>query len=51
MRDSDATRLGRMLELHVAALLSEIPPAIGPQRRENGSTVHRVKYTLVRIVQ
>jgi hypothetical protein len=50
MRDSDAPRFGWMPKLHVAALLGDLPPAVGLQRRENVSTVHTGKYTLMRIV-
>jgi hypothetical protein len=49
MRDGDAPRFGGMPELHVAALLGDLPPAVSLQRRKNVSTVHAGKYALMRI--
>jgi hypothetical protein len=40
MRNSDPPRLGRMLELDVAAFVSNLLPAVGFQRRENVSNTH-----------
>jgi hypothetical protein len=52
MRDSDAPRLDGMPKLHVAALLGDLEPAVGLQRRENVSAVHEcIRYTLMSISQ
>src|SRR5262245_52628678 len=41
MRNGDAPRLGRMLQLDVAALLSHGPPPIRCERRENITALHQ----------
>src|SRR3954469_17605389 len=48
MRDRHAARLGWMLELDVAALVSDLMPAIRFQRRDDGPAIHCVyRYTLI----
>src|SRR5216683_873754 len=42
MRHRDSAWLGRVLELHMAALLGDLPPAIGREPLDDLAALHRV---------